>query len=87
MQFQYADESDGVNHATGASVPFYPIPDEAITQAHWIEGGEPGNVDLRAASDRHLLIVDRDHRYLYELYNVFYDGSAVARRLGRVLRH
>jgi len=40
-----------------------------------IEGGEPGNVDLRASSDRHLLIVDRDHRYLYELYNVFYDGS------------
>ncbi len=75
VQFQYADESDGVNHTTGASVPFYPIPDEAITQAHWIEGGEPGNVDRRSSADRHLLIVDRDHRYLYELYNVFYDGS------------
>ena len=75
VQFQYADESDGVDHATNRSVPFYPIPDEAITQAHWIEGGDPGNVDLRSSSDRHLLIVDRDHRYLYELYNVFYDGS------------
>jgi hypothetical protein len=75
VQFQYGDESDGVNHATGASVPFYPIPDEAITQAHWIESGEPGNVDLRSSSDRHLLIVDRTNRYLYELYNVFYDGS------------
>jgi hypothetical protein len=75
VQFQYADESDGVDHATGASLPFYPIPDEAITQAHWIEGGEPGRVDLRSSSDRHLLIVDRDHRYLYELYNVFFDGS------------
>jgi len=75
VQFQYADESDGVNHATNQSVPFYPIPDEAISQAHWVEGGEPGNVDLRSSSDRHLLIVDRDHRYLYELYNVFYDGS------------
>ena len=43
-----ASESDGVNHATGQSFPFYPIPDEAITQAHWIEGGEPGNVDRAA---------------------------------------
>jgi hypothetical protein len=75
VQFQYADESDGVDHATNRSIPFYPIPDEAIAQAHWIEGGEPGNVDLRPTSDRHLLIVDRDRRYLYELYNVFYDGS------------
>ena len=75
VQFQYPDESDGVNHTTGASVPFYPIPDEAITQAHWIESGEPGNVDLRSSSDRHLLIVDGTNRFLYELYNVFYDGS------------
>ena len=64
-----------MNHATNQSFPFYPIPDEAIAQAHWIEGGEPGNVDRRSSSDRHLLIVDRDRRYLYELYNVFYDGS------------
>jgi hypothetical protein len=73
--FQYPDESDGVDHATNHSLPFYPIPDEAVSQAHWIEGGEPGNVDLRSSADRHLLIVDRDRRYLYELYNVFYDGS------------
>ena len=75
VQFQYADESDGVNHSTNQSVPFYPIPDEAIAQAHWVEGGEPGNIDLRSSGDRHLLMVDRDRRYLYELYNVFYDGS------------
>lgn len=75
VQFQYSDESDGVNHATDQSFPFYPIPDEAITQAHWIEGGEPGNVDRRSSSDRHLLLVDRDRRHLYELFNVFYDGS------------
>src|SRR4051794_41144694 len=75
VQFQYADESDGVDHTTNRSVPFYPIPDEAIAQAHWIESGEPGNVDLRSSSDRHMLIVDRDHRYLYELYNLFYDGA------------
>jgi hypothetical protein len=75
VQFFYSDESDGVNHSTNTSYPFYPIPDEAITQAHWIEGGEPGNVDLRSSSDRHLLIVDQNTRYLYELYNVFYDGT------------
>ena len=75
VQFDYADESDGVDHTTGQSYPFYPIPDEAITQAHWVEGGDPGNVDLRSQQDRHLLIVDHDNRYLYELYNVFYDGQ------------
>ena len=74
--FDYSSESDGVDHTTNRSFPFYPIPGEAITQAHWIESGEPGNVDLRSSSDRHLLIVDRDNRYLYELYNVFFDGSS-----------
>jgi len=75
VQFQYWDESDGVNLNTGVSFPFYPIPPEAITQARWIEGGDPGNVDRRSSQDRHLLIVDRDRNYLYELYNVFYSSS------------
>ncbi len=75
VQFVYDRESDGVDHATRTSYPFYPIPDQAITQAHWIEGGQPGNVDLRSSSDRHLLIVDSVNRHLYELYNVFYDGA------------
>ncbi len=75
VQFQYWDESDGVNLNTGSSFPFYPIPPEAITQARWIEGGDPGNVDRRSSQDRHLLIVDRDRNYLYELYNVFYSSS------------
>ncbi len=75
VEFQYASESDGVDRTTGRGIPFYPIPDEAITQAHWIEGGEPGNIDHRSSSDRHLLIVDRDNRHLYELFNVYYDGT------------
>ena len=75
VDFLYADESDGVDHVTGESLPFYPIPTEAITQPHWIEGGPPGDQDLCSSSDRHLLIVDRDHRFLYELYNVFFDGA------------
>jgi len=75
VQFRYAGESDGVNHTTGESFPFYPIPDEAITQKHWVEYGSPGNVDLRGSVDRHIIVVDRDNRHLYELYNVFYDGT------------
>jgi hypothetical protein len=64
----YPEESDGVG------LPFYPVPIEAVTQPHWIEGGDPGNVDLRSSEDRHLLIVDRDNKYLYELYNVYYNA-------------
>jgi len=65
----YGSESNGVG------VPFYPIPTQAITQPHWIEGGDPGNVDLRSSQDRHLIIVDRDNKHLYELYNVFYNPT------------
>jgi hypothetical protein len=75
VQFQYSDESDGVDQATDTSFPFYPIPPEAITQPAWIEGGDPGNVDLRGSQDRHLLIVDKDRNYLFELYNVFYNAT------------
>ena len=40
-----------------------------------IEGAEPGNVDLRSVNDRHMLVVNKDTRHLYELWNVFYDGT------------
>ncbi|MGH7817318.1 MAG: hypothetical protein ACREOR_08005 [Candidatus Binatia bacterium] len=75
VQFQYSSESDGVNHTTNTSFAFYPIPPEAITEPYWIEGGSPGNVDQRCCQDRHLLMVDGDRNYLYELYNVFYNTS------------
>ncbi len=75
VEFLYSDESDGVDHATDTSFPFYPIPLEAITQPYWIEGGDPGSVDLRDSQDRHLFIVDGDRNYLYELYNVYYDAA------------
>src|SRR5712691_12879340 len=60
VQFDFSDESDGVDHNTDTSFPFYPIPAEAETQVHWIEEGYPGNVDRRPVNDRHILIVDRD---------------------------
>ncbi|HKI05646.1 MAG TPA: hypothetical protein VKK31_26940 [Thermoanaerobaculia bacterium] len=53
--------------------PGYPIPDEARAQARWIEGGHPGNAD--PGGDRHMLIVDRDDRILYELYHTRWNAS------------
>ena len=73
VQFYYGDESDGVDHATGRSYAFYPIPDEAIAQPYWIEGGPPGNT--APGGDRHMLIVDRDNRVLYELFDLAWNGS------------
>jgi hypothetical protein len=75
VEFLYADESDGVDQSTGVSFPFYPIPQEAITQAYWVEGGDPAAVDRRSGQDRHLIIVDRDRNHLYELFNVYYNGA------------
>ncbi|MET0655408.1 MAG: Calx-beta domain-containing protein, partial [Pseudoxanthomonas sp.] len=69
VTFTYDDESDG------NGVAFYPIPAQAISQAHWVEGGAPGNVDQRGSSDRHLLMIDCTNRHLYELYNVYYNPS------------
>jgi hypothetical protein len=43
----------------------YPIPIEARTQAGYIEGNVPGG---GGSGDRHMLIVDRDRRVLFELY-------------------
>jgi hypothetical protein len=70
-----APECDGVDHNTNQSFPFYPIPDEAITMNGWIEGGQPGNVDQRGTSDRHMLIVDKTNNTLYELWQVLYNGT------------
>jgi hypothetical protein len=67
VQFYYDDESDGVG------VPFYPIPDQAITQPYWIEGGAPGN--QAPGGDRHMLIVDKDNKRLYELFDLGWDGT------------
>lgn len=75
VTFLYQSQSDGVDHTTGLSFPFYPIPPEAVTQPHWIEGGPAGNVDLRNSNDRHLLIIDCVNKHLYELYNVYYSTT------------
>jgi hypothetical protein len=71
VTFDYDDESD---HAAPGRPPGYPIPEEAKTQQRWIEGGLAGN-DPNADGDRHLLLVDRDNRILYELYALAWDGT------------
>ncbi len=67
---EYGDESDA---GAPDRPPGYPIPEEAKAQAKWIEGGYPGNAD--PGGDRHMLIVDRDHRILFELYHARWSAS------------
>lgn len=50
----------------------YPIPLAARTQSGWIEGGVPGG---GTSGDRHLLIVDRERRLLFELWAARWTGS------------
>ncbi|HEX8172890.1 MAG TPA: hypothetical protein VF824_20315 [Thermoanaerobaculia bacterium] len=71
VTFEYDDESD---FAAPGRPPGYPIPEEAKTQQRWIEGGLAGS-DPRADGDRHMLLVDRDHRILYELYALHWSGT------------
>jgi hypothetical protein len=71
VTFEYDDESD---IGAPGRPPGYPIPEEAKTQQRWIEGGLAGN-DPDAEGDRHMLIVDREHRILYELYALHWTGS------------
>jgi len=58
----YGSQSD--DGAPGAP-DGYPIPDEAITLANWVEGGEPGG---GCCGDRHLILVDRDRWLLFETW-------------------
>ena len=67
----FGDESDA---GAPGRPPGYPIPQAAKEGVGWIEGGYPGSAEV--GGDRHLLIVDRDRRNLYELYRAFWNESA-----------
>jgi hypothetical protein len=67
---EYGDQSD--DEAAGRPGG-YPIPVEARTQDRWIEGGWAADVD--PGGDRHMLLVDRDNRILYELYHTFWNAG------------
>ena len=47
--------------------------DHGMTEPRWIEGGIPGG---GTSGDRHLLILDRDRRMLYELYALQWNVAA-----------
>ncbi len=64
----YGSESD----AGLPGLPGYPIPDEARTQAGYIEGNVAGG---GASGDRHLLVIDRDRWVLYESYATSWNGG------------
>jgi hypothetical protein len=71
VAFDYASESDVGAPGRPAG---YPIPVEAKTQSHWIEGGYPGDCDSSPVGspcrgDKHMLIVDKDNRFLFETWN------------------
>jgi hypothetical protein len=71
--YGYPDESD-----VGAPgrPPGYPIPVNARMNPKWIEGGQPASCPLDTCDgDRHMLLVDQDNRVLFELYQVFWNGS------------
>jgi Fibronectin type III domain len=67
---EFGDQSD--DGAPGRPAG-YPIPPQAKTEAKWIEGGYPG--DAEPGGDRHMLIVDRDNRILYELYHTQWNAD------------
>ena len=65
----YGSESD-----SGApGLPGYPIPDEARTQPHYIEGDVIGG---GTSGDRHMLIIDRDRWLLYETFATMWNSAA-----------
>jgi hypothetical protein len=66
---EFGDESDAGAPGRPAG---YPIPPEAKTSPKWIEGGAPGN---ETGGDRHMLIVDRDNRILFELYHAHWNQN------------
>jgi hypothetical protein len=71
----YGSESD-----TGApGLAGYPIPDEARTQANYIEGAIPGG---GSSGDRHVLVIDRDRWLLYETFATFWNGPATRWQAG-----
>jgi hypothetical protein len=66
----YGDESD---EGAPNRPPGYPIPEEARSQAGYIEGAVPGG---GLDGDRHLLIVDRDNWLLYETGATYWNAAA-----------
>lgn len=67
--YAYPSESDAGAPGFPAG---YPIPDVAFQQVNYIEGGELGGGDY---GDRHMIIIDRDNRLLYETFGTSYNST------------
>jgi hypothetical protein len=79
VQVTFVDSDDESDHGAPGRPLGYPIPNEAKTNAGWMEGGGPAS-ELDAgldsnSGDRHMLIVDRDNRILYELYRAHWNAG------------
>ena len=79
---EWPEQSDD---AAPGRPPGYPIPLDARTQPKWREGGYPGN-DSSEGGDRHMLIVDRDNRILYELFATHFNGTNWEASSGAIYR-
>lgn len=66
---EYGSQSDA---GAPGRPPGYPIPVEARTQPKWVEGGLPAG---QTGGDRHMLLVDRDNRIVYELYHARWNAG------------
>ena len=66
----YGDESDA---GAPGRPPGYPLPDQAMTTADYVEGGVAGGGD---DGDRHLIVVDRDHWLLFETWATRWNAAA-----------
>jgi uncharacterized protein (DUF2141 family) len=71
-QVFFYDSPDESDFGAPGRPPGYPIPVAAKTETHWIEGGQLASFP---DGDRHMLIVDRDHRILFELFGTQYNST------------
>ncbi len=65
-------ECDGASLVDGVARGIYPIPDEAITQPNYIQGGYPGSAPGMPIGDCHMSILNIQTRKLYELWSLYY---------------
>ena len=87
VDFEYSDESDGVTTRRAELSRSTRSPTRRSRSRTGSRAASRATWTSAATSDRHMLIVDRDNKYLYELYTSATHGDAVAGGLGRVLRH
>ena len=59
----------------------YPIPAAALTEPGWTQDLLGTIANPISAGDRHMLIVDVDNQYLYEIYQPFFNDGAVPKEI------